>query len=91
MCSIISHYKQQPLYEDEEISIVDRPIPNNANNRSIKSTGFHLKFYFIWFKLFNRNYEIRFKMYNKAMKNCSNKYQQWNQNHLGTIESTRNY
>ena len=30
MCSIITHDKQQPSYEDEEISIGDRPILNNA-------------------------------------------------------------
>ena len=29
MYSIIAHDKQQPSYEDEEISIGDRPIPNN--------------------------------------------------------------
>ena len=29
MCSIIAHDKEQPSYEDEEISIGDRPIPKN--------------------------------------------------------------
>ena len=30
MCSIIAHDKQQISYEDKEISIGDRQIPNNA-------------------------------------------------------------
>ena len=30
MCSIIAHDKKQPLYEDEESSIGDRPIPKNT-------------------------------------------------------------
>ena len=30
MCYIIEHDKKQPSYEDEEISIGDRPISKNA-------------------------------------------------------------
>ena len=30
MCSIIAQDKKQPLYEDEESSIGDGPIPKNA-------------------------------------------------------------
>ena len=37
--------------------------------------------------MFHHNYEVRWKMYKKAMKICSNKYQQLNQNHLVTIKT----
>ena len=33
MCSIIKHDKQKPLYEYEESSIGDRPIPKNEKKK----------------------------------------------------------
>ena len=36
MCSITAHSKQQPLYYDDEISIVDRPIPKNSSTETLE-------------------------------------------------------
>ena len=68
MCYIISHDKKQSLYEDEEIVIGDRPIPNNATTESLKALGTTLNFIDFWLKHFDHNYEVRCGMYNKAMK-----------------------
>ena len=35
MWSIITHDNKQPSYEDEEIIIRDRPIPNNEKTESL--------------------------------------------------------
>ena len=68
ICSIISHAKEQPFYEDEERSIGDRPIPKNETTEALESLGATLNFIDFWIKLFHHNYEIRWKMYNKDMK-----------------------
>ena len=56
-------------YEDEESSIVDRPIPKNATTEALEALGATLNFIGIWLKLLNQNCEVRCGMYNRAMKN----------------------
>ena len=68
LCSVIAHYKKQPSYEEEEISIGDRSIPNNATTETLEALGAAFNFINFWFKLCNHNYEVRWKMYNKDMK-----------------------
>ena len=68
MCSIVSHDKKQPSYEDEEISIWDRPIPKNATIEALESLGATLNFIGIFIKLFDGNYEVICGKYNKAME-----------------------
>ena len=68
MCSIIAHDKKQPSYEDEESIIEDRWIHNNTTTEALESPDANLNFIGFWFKLFHQNYEVRCKMYNKAMK-----------------------
>ena len=60
-------------YEDEEISIGDRPIPKNATTESLEALGATLNFIDIWLKLLDQNCEVRCGMYNKAMKNMFQK------------------
>ena len=43
MCSIITHDKQQPLYDDES-SIGYRPIPKNETTKALESLGATLIF-----------------------------------------------
>ena len=68
MCSIVAHDIKKTSYEDEEISIGDRKIPNNATAEVLESLVATLKFIYFWFKLCHHNYEVRCGMYNKAMK-----------------------
>ena len=35
ICSLVAHDKIQPYYEDDEISIGDRPIPKNVTTESL--------------------------------------------------------
>ena len=76
MCSIIAQYKQQPSYEDEGISIIDRPIPKNETIESLESLGSNLKCIDFWIELSHHNYEVRWKCILKPWKSCSRKYQQ---------------
>ena len=39
MCSIIAHDKQQPSYEEEESSILYRPIPKNSTVEELEALG----------------------------------------------------
>ena len=73
MCSIIAHDKQQHLYEDEERIIVYRPIPKNPKTEALEALFDTLNFIDFWIKLFHHNYEVRCKMYDKAMKNLFKK------------------
>ena len=68
MCSIIAYDKRPPSYEYEEISIGDIPIPKNATTEELEVLGDTLNFIDCWPKLFHHDYEVRWKMYNKAMK-----------------------
>ena len=43
MCSIIAH-KKKTSYEDEESSIRDIPIPNNATTEALEALGDNLNF-----------------------------------------------
>ena len=58
MCSITAHDKQQPSYEDEEISIGDIPIPINATTSALEALGSTLTFIHCWLKLFHHKYEV---------------------------------
>ena len=67
-CSIVAHDKKQPLYEDYERSIGDRPIPKNSTTKTLEALGATLNFIDIWLKLFDQNYDVRNEAYNIAMK-----------------------
>ena len=55
MCSIISHDKKQPSYEDEESSTGNNPIPNNATPEALQALGATFNFIDCWLKLFHQN------------------------------------
>ena len=48
MCSIIAHNKQQPLYDDDEISIGVRPIPKNSTTEALVELGATINFIDCW-------------------------------------------
>ena len=68
MCYKIAHDKQQPRYEDKKNSIGDIPIPKNETTEALEALYVTFNFIDLWLKLFHQNYEVRWKMYNEAMK-----------------------
>ena len=65
-CYLFAHKK--PAYEDEEISLGVGLIPKNETIEALEALGDTLNFIDIWLKLSEKNYEIRYEVYNKAMK-----------------------
>ena len=45
MCYLVAHDKMQPYYKDDEISIVDRSIPENATPKALEALGATINFY----------------------------------------------
>ena len=52
MCSLVSHDRFQLDYKDDEISIGDRAIPDNATTKTLEASGATINFIDIWIKLF---------------------------------------
>ena len=68
ICSVVSHDKIKPAYEDDENSIGDRSIPKNATVENLKALGDTIKNIDIWLKLFEERYFTRCVAYINAMK-----------------------
>ena len=68
ICSLFAHDIKQPYYEYEEISIGDRLITKHVTTEALWELGANLNFLEIWLKRLEDNYEIKYEMYNKAMK-----------------------
>ena len=85
MCFITVHDKLQPIYFYGAISVGGLTIYKNATTAALESLGTTISFIYCWLKIFHNNYEVRSEIYHKSMKNCSNKYQLINPNHLVTI------
>ena len=54
--------------EDDESSIGDRLIPKHVTTESLEALVATINFIEILLKLLGHNYELRCRMYNKAMK-----------------------
>ena len=61
-------HDRKPAHEDEESSIRDRLILKHVTTKALEALGGTLNFIEIWLKLLEHNYEVRFGMYDKAMK-----------------------
>ena len=68
MCSLVVHDRLQTDYKDDESSIGDREIPNNATVKDLKSLGATFDFIDIWLKLLSKNYCARSESYSIAME-----------------------
>ena len=55
MCSLVAHDRLQNYYKDDEISIGDRSIPNDAIVKELKSLGATFNFIDIWLHLLCEN------------------------------------
>ena len=67
MCSLVAHDRLQENKTDNEISIGDRVIPNDATVKSLKSLGATFNFIDIWLHNFRHNYFDRSESYRVAM------------------------
>ena len=68
VCSLVAHDILQPEYKDDESSIGDRSIPDNATTKELESLGPTINFIDIWLKLFLEHCEARCYAYINAMK-----------------------
>ena len=68
MCSLVSHDKLQLYYKDDESSIGDREIPDNATTKILEALGYTINFIDIWLKLFCESFNARCDAYIYAMK-----------------------
>ena len=68
MCSLVSHNRLAPDYKDDESSIGDREIPNNATVKELKSLGATFNFIDIWLKLLRTNNCDQSQSYSIAME-----------------------
>ena len=68
MCYLYAHDRLEPDYKDDEISIGDRSIPNDATIKTLDSLGATFNFIDIWLKLFRGNYCARSELYSNSME-----------------------
>ena len=68
MCSLVTHDKKQPVYEDEEIIIWDRLISKNEKAEALEVLVATISSIEVWLKQFEENYEVICGMYKKYMK-----------------------
>ena len=61
MCSLVAHNRLQDYYQDDEISICDRAIPNDATVKALKSLGATFNFIDTWIQNFRDNYFARYR------------------------------
>ena len=68
MCSLVSHDRLYLDYNDGEISIGLRSIPNDATIKTLEALGATFHFIDIWLKLLRENYDARFEAYINTIK-----------------------
>ena len=68
MCSLVAHDRLKTDYKDDESSIGDRAIPNDATVKELKELGATFNFIDIWIKLLRTNYYARSESYSIAME-----------------------
>ena len=74
MCSLVAHDRLQTYYKDNEISIGDRAIPNDATVKELKSLGATFNFIDIWLKCFVKIIVLEVIHIALLWMRCSNKY-----------------
>ena len=68
MCCIVANDRLQLDYKDDEISIGDSAIPNDATIKTLEELGATINFIYIWLKLLRGNFDARYEAYINAMK-----------------------
>ena len=68
MCSLVARDRFQKDYKDDESSISDIAIQNDATVKELKSLGATFNFIDIWIKLLRENYCAQSESYSNAME-----------------------
>ena len=68
MCYLVAHDILQLYYKDDEISIGDRAIPDNATTKILEALDATVNFIDIWLKFFRNIFNARCDAYINAMK-----------------------
>ena len=68
MCSLVAHDRLQDDYKDDEISIGNRAIPNDATVKALKSVSNTFSFIDICLNNFREKYFAQIESYSIAMK-----------------------
>ena len=68
MCSLVAHDRLQLYYKDDESSIGDREIPNDATIKTLGVLGATFNFIDIWLKLLHEKICARSGSYINSMK-----------------------
>ena len=68
MCSLVARYRLKTYYKDDESSIGDREIPNDATVKELKLLVATFNFIDIWLQLLRENYFARSESYSIAME-----------------------
>ena len=76
MCSLVAHDRLQTDYKDDESSIGDREVPNDATVKELKSLGATFNFIDIWLELLRTNYCAQSELYRIAMEEMFKKIPQ---------------
>ena len=63
ICSLVAHDKLQLDYKDNEISIGDRSIPDNATTKTLEALGATINYIDLWFTLFREKIRARCDAY----------------------------
>ena len=81
MCSLVSPDRLQTDYKDDESSIGDRAILNDATVKTLESLGATFNFIDIWLKLLCKIIVLEASHIALLWKRCSNKYLNMLKNH----------
>ena len=65
---LVAHDKLQLYYKDDESSIADRAIPDNATTKTLEALNATINFIDIWLKLFRENFNAKCDAYINYMK-----------------------
>ena len=68
MCSLVARDRLEPYYKDDESSIGDISISNDATIKTLKSLVTICNFIDIWIKLLCENYCARGELYRNGME-----------------------
>ena len=68
MCSLVDHDRLQLDYKDDESSILDRKIPDDATIKTLEALGATINFIGIWLKLIPGTFNPRCDAYINTMK-----------------------
>ena len=90
MCYLVAHDRMQDNKQDDEISIGDRVIPNDATVKALKLLGATFNFIDIWLHNFRYNYFYRGESYRVAMVKMFKTIPQNVEKPLTSIEKTKN-